>query len=229
MGRSAQVDDTVGAGDATAAVVADASRPRQRISELLVSGRIRVVAQVRTSEHVVDGSGIAPPAVVVLCCPENEADTAVRALKRDSPGSRIVLVVPANGTARMLRAALRARVDALVYEDQLGQALLPSVHAVLAEQVVFPRRGRRRLEPPPLSHRERQVLRLVVQGCTNDEIGRRLFVAPSTVKSHLTSAFSKLAVRSRSEVTALVLDPDEPAARAILAVSGDGQDAAPWR
>jgi DNA-binding CsgD family transcriptional regulator len=91
------------------------------------------------------------------------------------------------------------------------------VTAVFAELVVFPRDERRGLDPPALSHREREVLRLAVQGHTNDEIGARLYLATSTVKSHLTSAFAKLAVRSRSEAAALIYNPEEPAGRAILA------------
>jgi DNA-binding CsgD family transcriptional regulator len=51
--------------------------------------------------------------------------------------------------------------------------------------------------PVALSHRERQILRFAAQGRTDDEIARRLYLATTAVRSHLSSAFMKLAVASR--------------------------------
>jgi DNA-binding CsgD family transcriptional regulator len=54
-------------------------------------------------------------------------------------------------------------------------------------------------ETPPsvLSHRERQIIRYAAQGRSDDEIARRLYLATTAVKSHLSSAFVKLAATSR--------------------------------
>jgi ATP/maltotriose-dependent transcriptional regulator MalT len=51
----------------------------------------------------------------------------------------------------------------------------------------------------PLSSREREVLQLASQGFRNDQIGRRLFISPTTVKTHLQNIYEKLGVRSRTE------------------------------
>lgn len=51
---------------------------------------------------------------------------------------------------------------------------------------------------PQLSQRELEVLRLVADGCTNSEIGRRLFGGESTVKTHLLRTFNKLGVYDRT-------------------------------
>ena len=45
----------------------------------------------------------------------------------------------------------------------------------------------------------------MVEGCTNGEIAQRLFLAESTIKSHLATAFAKLGVRSRRDATAMIL------------------------
>ena len=50
---------------------------------------------------------------------------------------------------------------------------------------------------------------LVVLGYTNRQIADALFLAESTVKTHLSSAFGKLDARSRSEAAAVILDPEE--------------------
>jgi ATP/maltotriose-dependent transcriptional regulator MalT len=50
-----------------------------------------------------------------------------------------------------------------------------------------------------LSGREQEVLQLVAEGFHNDEVGRRLFISPSTVKTHLQNIYEKLEVNSRTQ------------------------------
>jgi LuxR family maltose regulon positive regulatory protein len=54
----------------------------------------------------------------------------------------------------------------------------------------------------PLSRRELEVLRLIAQGLSNDEIGKRLFLALDTVKGHNRKIFEKLGVQRRTEAVA---------------------------
>jgi DNA-binding NarL/FixJ family response regulator len=158
------------------------------------------------------------PDVLILAFDEAcAARQAVNDLRRIFPCARLVLLTPTNDAIRTTVGGLESQVDGVVYNPQLKTALGPTVRAVMAEQVVFPRNGRRRMEsPPPLSHRERQVLRLAATGRTNDQIAAKLFLSTSTVKSHLTSAFAKLDVRSRSEAAALILNPDEPVSHLVF-------------
>lgn len=72
-------------------------------------------------------------------------------------------------------------------------------------QHVRDRATRRAAVPEPvdsLSGREEEALRLVALGHTNAEIGERLFVSPSPVKSHLASLQTKLGARNRVELAA---------------------------
>jgi DNA-binding NarL/FixJ family response regulator len=87
-----------------------------------------------------------------------------------------------------------------------------------------PRKLRASVERPAFSHRERQVLALVSRGLTNSEIAERLLLAQSTVKSHLSSAFTKLGIRSRKEVTALLLDPEQAQAVGLIGARATAPD-----
>ncbi len=65
-----------------------------------------------------------------------------------------------------------------------------------------------------LTDAERAVVSLVSEGLTNREIAERLFLSRYTVETHLKHLFSRLGVRSRTELAALVLTPQSgPASR----------------
>ena len=70
----------------------------------------------------------------------------------------------------------------------------------------LPRELRRQFNRPALSGRKRQVVGMVAAGYTNAEIADALYLAESTVKGHLASAFNKLGVHTREEAAALVHD-----------------------
>jgi len=152
----------------------------------------------------------------------NEELSLIAELKRQLPDRPIVAVCESKD-GQSARRAVDAGLDGLVFEDQLGSALGPTVAAVLAGQTTVPRTLRACLRGPSLSFREKQILGMVVMGFTNAEIASRLFVAESTVKSHLSTAFRKLGVQSRSEAASLILDPQGSLGPGILAITGGTQ------
>ena len=146
--------------------------------------------------------------VVAVDLADPEAPAAVRAACEAVPDTPVVVVTPP-GRDWEIRRALRAGAHAIVFDAQLELTLEPAVRAAAAGLVAVPHALRRQLVKPVFSHREREILVLVAEGATNKEIADRLYLAESTVKSHLSTAFTKLGVRSRAEAAALVLDPDE--------------------
>lgn len=132
------------------------------------------------------------------------------------------LIVVCKGIERWgIRAALVSGACGVVLYDQLDQAFGPCLQAVLAGQTCVPRAHSRQIEPPALSTREKQILGLVVMGYMNSEIAAQLFLAESTVKSHLSSAFGKLGVRSRNEAVQLILDRERGLGMGILGIGGE--------
>lgn len=69
-----------------------------------------------------------------------------------------------------------------------------------------------------LTKREMEILRLVAEGLTNEEIGKRIFISEKTVKTHLTNIFDKLKVNNRFKAALLLMNrPGDPARRAEAA------------
>ncbi|MFE0633440.1 response regulator [Streptomyces sp. NPDC058864] len=120
-----------------------------------------------------------PSRVIVLTTYETDRD--------------ILRAVEAGAAGYLLKDLPRAELADAVRAAARGETVLaPSVAARLVDQL------RARPERPRLSERETAVLRLVADGCTNAEIGRRLFIGESTVKTHLLRIFGKLGVDGRT-------------------------------
>jgi DNA-binding NarL/FixJ family response regulator len=147
--------------------------------------------------------------------------TPVPRLAEQAP---VMLVCPEIRPGDM-RAVLSAGASGVVLESELETALEPSLRAALVGQICVPRQSGAQIEPASLTPRERQILGLVVMGYMNVQIAEQLFVTESTVKSHLSSAFSKLGVRSRTEAAELILDSDRGLGVGILALGGEPLEA----
>jgi DNA-binding NarL/FixJ family response regulator len=152
------------------------------------------------------GEGEPEPEVLVIAFGHGvtERDQQMRRLRRRLPQVHIVAVMPED-SRRGVRRALEAGADGVVFESELEAALSLTVRAALAGQTAVPAARRHEVDRPTLSTREKQVLGMVVNGKSNKAIAGELFLAESTVKCHLSSAFSKLGVRSRNEAADLVL------------------------
>jgi DNA-binding NarL/FixJ family response regulator len=163
------------------------------------------------------------PALVVLWAEDSLARAVtgdLEPLRRQMPAVPVVLVC-AGLRPGELRLALAAGASGVVLEGELSSALPACLQAARSGQVCVPKQHSRQVEPAPLSAREKQILGLVVMGYMNSEIASQLFVAESTVKSHLSSVFGKLGVRSRNEAVDLILDSERGLGMGILGLGGE--------
>jgi len=155
--------------------------------------------------------------LVVACASPPVSLAALRLLRRRAGDGGLILVV-ADLSAGVLRKALDAGIDGFVAAESIDESLGATAAAVLAGQVVVPRQLLRQIARPNLSAREKQTLGMVIMGFTNAEIAGKLYLAESTIKTHLSSAFDKLGVRSRHEAAALILDPETGLGPGILGI-----------
>ena len=195
-------------------VVADEVFAR-RLRPPLAADGLDPVAVVASLDELVEAAGAD---VIVHAGPEpvDAHDTE----------ARVIEVLPRT-SARGLRRLLAAGATGIVWEDDTDVCLASAVRAVFAGQLVLPAEAATLVAKPSLSAREKQVLGLVVIGFSNADIARKLHHAETTVKSHLTSSFRKLGVRTRSEATMRILDPQTGLGLGILAVTHAGTDEEP--
>jgi DNA-binding NarL/FixJ family response regulator len=200
------------------AVISDDEELVRRVMETLErDGMIVKLSAAGPDVYAIDGSEAPPDLVVVRRSADQPGlDEVVKSVRRGLPGANVVVVLPSPARAQV-GLLLSAGADGLVLERDLESSLAAVVGAVAVHHVSMPAELRHQIQPPALSYRERQILALAVAGRTNAQIGSRLFLAESTVKGHLASAFRRLGVHSRREAAALVLASDDGLRRTVLA------------
>lgn len=201
-----------GNGAITALVVDDHDLFRRGLRELLEEQGIRVVGEAANGEDAVALAGRAQPDVVVmdLSLPRMSGTEATRRLLAASPDVK-VLVLTMSVEAEDVMDAMMAGACGYLMKDATIEEIAAGVRAAaLGQSWLSPRaagylvdrlRGRAGVDDGAirgvLSERELEILRLVAEGCDNEEIASQLVLSPRTVKNHVSSILSKLELDNR--------------------------------
>lgn len=191
------------------------------VAEDAVTAR-RATRALEADGIVVSADGRIPDVVVLACDISRTPNTSTLRRLRREHGEVGIVVVATGSRHGNVHETVNMGADGFLLETELESTLAVVVRAVSLGHVSVPRLLRRCLVRPAFSHREREILALVVEGLRNREIADRLFLAESTVKSHVASSLAKLGVRSRKEAVALVLDPDEGLRALVLGEAPEG-------
>jgi DNA-binding NarL/FixJ family response regulator len=195
---------------------------RDRICAVLRPGGLAVVHEGSDAAGIVAACATATPDLIVIGVrrPDSATLDPIRALRGRCPSVRVILVCERSARGDV-RRALDAGARAIVLAAEIEEVLLPVVRVVCAGQVSVPSTRAGEAREQVLTTRQKQILGLVVMGMSNAQIASKLFLAESTVKSHLSSAFAKLDVSSRNEAVKLILDPGSGAGLGILTIPAE--------
>jgi two-component system nitrate/nitrite response regulator NarL len=181
---------------------AASSRPELELLGAGGDGR-RALEDIRTLSPAV--------AVLDMRLPQLEGLDVVRAIRRDEIPTSVVMLsadssrelvydaVQLGAAAFLTKASTLDQIcDAIVAVARGETVLAPEVQSGLAREL----RDRDRPAASLLSERESQVLSLIAEGLSNPEIGERLFISSSTVKTYVKSVLDKLGVNHRAAAVA---------------------------
>ena len=181
---------------------------RQGLSKLLTGSGVEVVAEAGNGWAALRAVARERPDVAVLDLhmPGLSGVEVTRRLTACSPPHRVVILSISSDEADV-DAALRAGASGYFLKDRPVEELVAGIEAVAAGEAMFsPRIGsllfrrvreRGAQEPVPLSPRELEVLRLVVEGRSNEKIAEGLCIDPGTARNHVSHILSKLGVDNR--------------------------------
>jgi DNA-binding NarL/FixJ family response regulator len=186
---------------------------------------MEVVAEAADGRDVLRAAQATKPDVVVLdiSLPDVRGLKVIEQLRQDCPESR-VLIFTGQDHPSYIRAALAAGATGYVVKSATETELLTAIRAVRSgrtfvaaqldgnqvQAVLGNRRPRdRKARDPnanPLSARELQVLELLAQGHTNQEIGERLHLSVKTIETYRLRVSDKLGLRGRASLTRYAAD-----------------------
>lgn len=170
---------------------------------------VELVGAAEGGEEAVAVCGAERPDVLLLdlSMPDLDGVEVTRRLPSVSPGTRVVVftsfsdreriveALDAGAIGYLLKDADPAEIHAAVRAAARGESPLdPKAAAALLST-----RGGRSAGGIELTGREREVLRLVVDGMANKQIARRLGISEKTVKGHLTNLFQRIGVADRTQ------------------------------
>jgi DNA-binding NarL/FixJ family response regulator len=173
---------------------------------------IEIAAQAGTGDEVVAQALELLPDVVVmdLRMPGLNGIEATRAIATSAPSVRI-LVLSMHDDDESVFSAIRAGASGYLLKGAHREEIVRAVRGVAAGEAIFgPALARRLLDwfagrgaeapvPfPDLTVREREILEHVAAGEANPEIGRRLSLAPKTVRNNVSNILTKLQVTDRA-------------------------------
>jgi two-component system NarL family response regulator len=140
-----------------------------------------------------------------LRMPELDGLGAIKAIREIDPNAHIVVLTTYDSDEDIYRA-IKAGAKAYLLKDTARDALVETVRRVFAGETYLPppiaAKLAERVSGTALSQREMEVLQRMATGKSNKEIGTELFISDGTVKTHVSSIFSKLDVVSRTEAIA---------------------------
>lgn len=174
---------------------------------------LRIVAETGTGfDAATLVRDLRPDILLVDFAPQTTFET-LKTLAESGEAVRTIILAEYVDGADLIKA-LELGARGLVLRDSAAEVLFKSIHCVLAgkywiasDAVVDASAGLRKLEAElrrrrlfGLTPREVEIVRMVVVGLTNKEIGEKLAIGENTVKSHLTHIFNKVGASSRIEL-----------------------------
>lgn len=194
----------------------------------VVRAGLRMLLEAEPGLEVVDEAGgvrdavfkarrHAPDVIVLdVMLPDGDGDEAIGRLQAEAPETK-VLILSMEDSGHHVRRAFANGANGYVLKDAAEEELVSAIREVAAGgRYLHPALGarmvqaqveeQRRAAADPLSDREREVLRLLAEGHTNQEIAARLYISVRTAETHRAHIMQKLRFTTRAELVRYAID-----------------------
>ncbi|OYQ67035.1 DNA-binding response regulator [Pseudanabaena sp. SR411] len=143
-----------------------------------------------------------------LRMPEMSGADAIAAIHQEFSEAKIIVLTTYDGDEDIYKG-LKAGAKGYIFKNAPVDEIIRAIKTVNdGKKYIPPEVGEKlseRLNRPQLSNRELDVLKLVAQGKTNQQIATELYISESTVKYHINSVLSKLGVSDRTQATLIAI------------------------
>ncbi|MBZ0270038.1 response regulator transcription factor [bacterium] len=213
-------------------VVDDHTVVREGLRALLdTESDIEVVGQARDGHEAVALAAKLNPDVILmdLVMPEMDGVEAIRRIRARDGEARILVLTSFGSDNKLFPAVKAGALGYLIKDTQPKQLLLAVREAAVGQSALDPTVARRLLREisseretlapsDQLSVREKEVLRCLAAGLSNERIGGKLFISEATVRTHVSHILTKLNLDNRTQAALYALrvgiatldEPDTP-------------------
>jgi two-component system, NarL family, response regulator NreC len=176
---------------------------------LEATGRIEVVGEASGVAEALERAGLLRPDVVVLDLTLRDGSGLDAIAELRAAGARVVILSMQDEPA-YARKAFELGAQGYVVKDAADEELADAIDAVLGDRIyVHPALAARLVMAEPdddLTERERQILRLIALGYTNQEIAGQLFLSVRTIEAHRRHILDKLRLSTRADLVRYALE-----------------------
>ena len=179
---------------------------------------VEVVGEAGNAKDAVFRARALKPDVILLdvVMPGESGVEVLPTLLRESPDTK-VLVLSMQDDPSYVREAFAAGASGYVLKEAADEEVVSAVREIAgggsyvhpalgARMVAAEAKERAAAEADPLSEREREVLRLLALGHTNQEIAQQLYISVRTAESHRAHIMQKLRLSTRAELVRYALE-----------------------
>jgi DNA-binding NarL/FixJ family response regulator len=199
-------------------VADDHSLFRDGITSLLEAAGYNVVDQSNDGQGALDAVRKTHPDLVLLdiSMPKMDGLEALQLIKAEFPETKVVILTVSEEDDDLF-SSIRAGADGFLHKDLDASEFLEMLAGLERGEAAITRKTAARLmsgfqqlteqteNADALTKREIQLLHWMVEGHSNREIAKELFISENTVKYHIRNIFQKLEVQNRTEAVAYAL------------------------
>jgi DNA-binding NarL/FixJ family response regulator len=150
-----------------------------------------------------------PPEVLLLDCDGDSCNwrSSVSLLSRSHTSAKVVMLCQ-EASQETIRCAMEYRVSGMVLKSYSTEDIRQAIRYMASGRTIMPAGWQRAAAPIRRDHlavspRLRQILTLIAQGRSNEEIAAELGLSPNTIKFHVRALYARLGVRNRVEASLL--------------------------
>ncbi len=179
---------------------------------------LELVGEAANGQEALEKCKTSQPDVILMdmAMPVLNGNQATESIIKMMPRAKVIALT-SYSDAKTIQDALKAGAIGYLLKNVSPDKLADAIRAAYAGKATLAPEATQALvdqsrEPMQkdfdLTTREREVLKLLINGSTNKEIAEKLVVSPSTIKTHVSNILSKLGVSSRTEAVAMALNEE---------------------